>query len=235
MTLEELKRDVPKHSKNLITQNLVDVFNKLEEDEGHDFAEQYKQNFISMSSILKSGNYSVTDYTNAIKFVSYKLMENSDIDAYHMTFPDRVNRIMTKWREKGLDDETIRFKKLSPYVSAYKRNDIVMKVMEQALVPSKILNAPLFQQALNVQADLMLNANSEMVRMSAANSILQYTAPNETTKIELDVGVKGNDEVQALRDEMQRLAAQQQIAITSGSKTSAEIAESTLIIEVDDE
>ena len=78
--------------------------------------------------------------------------------------------------------------------------------MEQALVPSKILNAPLFQDALNVQAQLMYTATSEMVRTQAANSVLQYTAPNEIQKIELEIGVKGTDEVQALRDEMQRLA-----------------------------
>lgn len=34
----------------------------------------------------------------------------------------------------------------------------------------------IYQKAINVQADLMSNANSEMVRMQAANSILTHLA-----------------------------------------------------------
>ncbi len=238
MTLEELKASVPKHSKSLITQNIVNVFNELESEQGQDFAEHYKQNFISMSAILKSGSYSVTDYLNAVKFVSYKLLENSDIDSYHLTFPQRYQRLIDKWEPTGLTEEEIREQKISSFVAAYKRNELVLKLMEQALVPSRILNAPLFQAALNVQAELMYTARSEMVRSNAANSILQYTAPNEATKIELDVGVKNNDEIQSMRDEMQRLATQQKLAIESGTKTSEEIAESKLlhdIIDVEEE
>jgi len=51
------------------------------------------------------------------------------------------------------------------------------------------------------------------------------------TKIELDVGIKGSDEVQSLRDEMQRLALQQQIGIKAGTNTALEIAESRLLFE----
>ncbi len=231
MTIEELKAAVPKHQRGMITERIVNVFNQLESEEGEDFAEHYKQNFIGLSHILKSSNYSITDYINAVKFISYKLLENSDIDSYQMTFPERYARLLSKWQEEGMTEEEIRERKISPYVSAYKRNDIVKNLMEQALMPSRILNAPYFQQALNVQLDLMYNARSEMVKLGAAESVLKYTAPNESTKIELEVGVKGQDEVQALRDEMMRLASQQQLAIQSGINTSLEIAESKLLYE----
>jgi hypothetical protein len=231
MTLEELKENVPKHARNLVTQRIVDVFNKLEEEDGEEFAEVYKQNFISMSSVLKSKNYRISDYLNAVKYASYKLLDNSDIDAYHMTFPDRYKRLIDKWKDFG-SEEDIRMSKISPYVNAYKKSELVQKVLEQTLVPSHILNAPLFQEALNVQVSLMYGAKSEMVRQTAAESVLKYTKPPETQKIELEVGIKGQDEVQALRDEMSRLAAQQQQSISTGQVSSTDVAESVLIAEV---
>jgi len=232
MTLDELKGAVPKHSRGLINQRIVDVFNALELDEGEDFAEHYKQNFVSMSSIMKTGKFSTKDYINAVKYVSHKLLENSDIDAYHMTFPDRYNRLMNKWLEQGLAEDEIRGSKISPYVTAYKKTELVTKVLEQSLVPSRILNAPMFQDALNVQASLMYTARSEQVRSQAAESVMKYTMSPEVQKIELEIGIKGQDEILALRTEMHRLAEQQRGTIVSGTNTSLQIAEQKLLHDI---
>ena len=229
-TIEELKSIVPKHTRGLITQRIVDTLNHLEGEHGEDFAEHYKQNFISLSVVLKSSNYTMKDYTNAVKFVSHKLLENSDIDAYQMTFPDRYSRLLEKHRDFG-DETLIRNQKISPYVTAYKKNELVAKLTEQAMIPARILNAPMFQQALNVQLDIAMNGSNDMARTTAANSILTHLKQPETQKIELEVGVKGQDEISALRDEMRRLAGTQQNAIESGSNTSLEIAESRLLHE----
>ncbi len=230
MTLSELKASIPKHARTMITQDLVDNLNQLETEEGSEFAEHYKQNFISMSSILRDGTYGMYDYKNAVMFVAHKLLDNSDIDAYMMTFPDRYQRLLDKHVNFGNEDD-IRSSKISPFVSAYKKGELVVKLIEQSLVPARILNAPMFQQALNVQMELALTARSEMVRSTAANSLLTHLAQPEITKIELDIGIKGTDEVQSLRDEMRRLAAQQQSAIIDGANTSLQIAESSLFIE----
>jgi len=234
MTLDELKEAVPKHSRGLINQRIVDVFNALELDQGEDFAEHYKQNFVSMSSIMKTGKFSTKDYINAVKYVSHKLLENSDIDAYHLTFPERYNRLMSKWREldERMTEEEIRGSKISPYVTAYKKTELVTKVLEQSLVPSRILNAPMFQDALNVQASLMYTARSEQVRSQAAESVMKYTMSPEIQKIELEIGVKGQDEIMALRTEMHRLASQQQGTIESGTNTSLQIAEQKILHEI---
>jgi hypothetical protein len=231
MTLEELRAATPKHSRSLITPAVHATFERLEAEDGEDFAEHYRQNFVSMSSVMKSGSYSMKDYISAVKFVAHKLLENSDIDAYHLTFPERYQRLMDKWTETGMEEDEVRAQKISPFVTAYKKGELVQKLSEQALMPSKILNAPFFQDPLNVQATLMYTARSEMVRMSAANSVLTYTAPNEVHKFEMDVGVKGSDEIQAMRDEMQRLALQQQTSIVSGINTSLAIAESKIMHE----
>ena len=202
--------------------------NQLSSEEGVDFAEHYKQNFVSFSGVLRSGEYTTTDYTNAIKFVSHKLLQNSDIDSYQMTFPDRYARIMLQW-ENTMDEAAIRSEKISSFVSAYKQNQLVAKLIDQSLIPPRILNAPMFQQALNVQIELALTSRSDMVRTQAANSILQHLKQPETQHIALEVAVTGTDELQAMRDEMRRLAGSQQGAIQSGSNTSLEIAESRLL------
>ena len=231
MTLDELKAGIPKHTRNLVNQGVVDVFNGLEGEHGEDFAEHYKQNFVSMSSIMKGGLYSTKDYMNAVKYVAFKLLENTDIDSYMMTFPERYARLMRTHAAHG-DEAAIRSDKISPYVTAYKKNDIVVRVLEQSLVPSRILNAPMFQQALNIQMSIAMTSRSDQVRSQAAESVMKYTMSPEVQKIELEVGIKGQDEVMALRTEMHRLASQQQATIESGTKTALYIAEQKLLHDV---
>jgi len=231
MTIEELKAGIPKHTRSLITQNVVDVFNNLEGEHGEEFAEHYKQNFIGMSTVMKGGSFAVKDYINAVKFTSFRLLQNTDIDSYMLTFPDRYARLMDKHSDYG-DEATIRSDKISPYVTGYKQNPIVVRVTEQSLVPSRILNAPMFQQALNIQMSIAMTSRSDQVRSQAAESVMKYTMSPEVQKIELEVGVKGQDEVLALRTEMHRLASQQQATIESGTNTALDIAEQRLLHDV---
>jgi len=234
MTVDELKRSVPKHSHKYITQDVVDTLTALENDHDEVFAEAYKQNFISHTRVLMSGDYTMKDYINAVKFTSFRLMNHPDIDAYQLTFPDRYERLVRKWEAEGLDIEEIRSKKISPYVSMYKQNDLVAKITEQALIGPHILNAPMFQQALNEQMMIGLTARSEQVRSMALESVMKYTKAPETSKIELEVGIKGGDEIAALRTEMHRLAGMQQMSIESGASTSLEIAESKVMAHIEE-
>ncbi len=233
MTIDELKAGIPKHTRRLVTQNVVDVMNNLQGEHGEDFAEHYRQNFIGMSTVMKSGSFAVEDYINAVKFSSFRLLRNTDIDSYMLTFPDRYARLMEKHADFG-DAAAIRSEKISPYVTAYKQNPIVVRVTEQALVPSRILNAPMFQQALNIQMSIAMTARSEQVKSQAAESVMKYTMSPEVQKIELEVGVKGQDEILALRTEMHRLASQQQATIESGTNDALDIAEQKLLHDVID-
>ena len=118
---------------------------------------------------------------------------------------------------------------MSPYTSAYKKNKLVNQIFEQTLVPNHVLNAPLYQSALNVQADLMLSAKSEMVRMNAANSILTHLKAPEVTKIELDVDIKQTDSIAELQSTMSKLAEQQVSMIADGSAKAKEVVEMDII------
>ena len=229
ITIEELKASLPKSKRNHVTQSLVDTINSLNNDEDDVFSTAYKQNFTTFISVMRSGEYKITDYMNAVKYASFKLMEYSNVDAYIATFPDRYQRILEKYADFGSEEE-IRDKKLSPYVAMYNKNKLVNKIMEQAMIPVSLLNASLFQEALARQAYLMVNASSELVQTQAANSILVQLKPAETAKIELDIGIKENDAIAELRKATQELTRQNMLAIESGALTTKEAIEATIVM-----
>ena len=77
-TYDELVSLVPKKQKTLITQSLVDLMNAVGVND--DTAEEFKQNFVTYSSIIGEGKYSVTEYKNAIQFITLLMLED-------VTFP----------------------------------------------------------------------------------------------------------------------------------------------------
>ena len=97
---------------------------------------------------------------------------------------------------------------MSPYVTAYKKNKLVNAVFEQTIVPSHVLNAPMYQEALNELAYIMMKGKSEMAKVQAATSILTHTKAPETTKIELDIAV-GTSALDDLNDQLTAVAGAQ--------------------------
>lgn len=204
---------VPKTQRGMITPEFVDKLNEWNTDPK--LVDSFKENLLSYTGVLKDGKYKIEDYVYAVKYVSYKLLGSSDIDAYAITFPDRYQRLT----DEGLDRNGI-----SPYAAAYKKNKLVNAIMEQTLVPSHVLNAPLHQTALNELAQIMMYGKSEMARVNAATSILAATKQPEKTKIELDISVNNKDAISELRRATEELAAAQLESIKAGAsvKTIAE-------------
>lgn len=216
--LDALKDIVPRNQRGLVTQELVDKLNEWNEDPK--LMDTYKENIMSYVGVLRDGKYKLTDYIHAVKYVSYKMMGFSDIDAYAITFPDRYQKLV---------DEGISRSDMSPYTSAYKKNKLVNAIIEQTLIPSHILNAPLHQQALNELAQIMVYGKSEMARVNAANAILGATKAPEAQKIELEIGVKKDSAIADLRKATEELMEQQKLAIMGGSVSVAQVAASTII------
>ena len=222
LTKDQFVRVLPKHVKSRVTDELVDEINGLITDPK--LRENYRENLLSYTSVLADGKYKIGDYINAVKYVSYKLLGSSNIEAYSKTFPDRFQRLV----QEGADDKTI-----SSYSTAYNKNKLVNLIFEQTLVPSHILNADLYQKALNVQAQLMISAASEKVRSDAANSLLTHLKMPETTKIELDVGIKVDKSIEDLRTTTLELVKQQRLMLESGAMNAKEVAHSNLIIDAE--
>lgn len=221
LTREEISSAMPAHLKNSVSDGLVARVNAIANDPLESV--HIRENFISYTHVLKEGKFKIDDYLNAAAYVTYKMMGFTNQDSYARTFPDRIRRL----RAEGRDTQAI-----SSYVSAYNKTKLVNLIWEQTLIAPWVLNQDLHQQALYVQADLMVNAKSEMVRTTAANSVLAALKRPENAKITLDVDVADVSGITELKDMVGRLAEAQQRTIEGGGSTKS-IAHSELFDDED--
>lgn len=217
ITEDELKQAVPAAMKTLVTQQMVDNFNKISVDP--EFVDTLRDNVISYASVLKDGKYRIADYLSAVMYVSYKAMGYNNQEAYSRTHPDRYNALVARGASQ---------KDISAYVAAYHKNQLVNKIMEFVAIPTWVLNQDMFQKALNVQADLMVNAQSEKVRTDAANSILTHLKRPETKGLDIKISTEDNSGMTELKNMLSSLA-QKQIEMIEGGVSAREIAHSKLI------
>lgn len=220
-TIDVLKKSLPDKYKNNINQELLDSINTTLSDP--DLYETYRDNFVTYMSVLNDGKYKITDYLNAVKYCTQRLMGKSQIDSYIATFPDRYDNMIKNGKTS---------KEMSSIITVYNKSKLVNSIMEQSMIPSWILNQDMYQKAINVQAEIMMTANSDKVRSDAANSLLTHLKPPETKKVELDIGLKQGSEVDSLRSIIAELAGERKRMIETGVVSVKETAEAKLIAQV---
>lgn len=218
LTQEQFEKVLPKTIKGKITAGVLDTVNTLMKDPV--LRENYRDNLLSYTSVMKDGRFKLQQYIDAVRYVSYKLMGASNIEAYTKTFPDRFQRLV----DEGADDKTI-----SSYCAAYNKTILVNKILEQTMVPVHVLNADIYQKAIKTQAELMITANSEKVRSDAANSLLTHLKAPEVAKMELNVTTNQDSAVDDLRDAARELVKQQKQMLTQGSMSVKDLAHSDII------
>lgn len=219
-TKEQFINCLPAQVKKSVNQDLIDSVNKTLSDP--EFYEQYRDNLLSYSNVLAQGKFKLQNYIDAVRYVSYKLMGDTNIKAYSKAFPEKIERF---------NKQGVASKDVASYVSAYNKSKLVNLIFEQSLVPSWVLNQDLYQKALNTQAELMLTANSEKVRSDAANSLLTHLKQPETQKVQLDIGVQEDKTIESLRATTMELVAQQKAMLKAGAITAQEAAHSKLVVE----
>lgn len=215
LTLEMFRQALPDKVKKSVNQELVDQINTTLSNP--DEFEAYRDNLLSYTRVMADGRFKVQEYVNAVRYVSFKLMGATNIEAYTKTFPDKYQRFV---------GQGVAAKDIASYVTAYNKSKLVNLIFEQTLIPSFVLNQDLYQKALNVQADLMITARSEKVRSDAANSLLTHLKPPEAQKVELEIGLKEDSSIAMLRVATMELARQQRLAMEAGTMTAKEAAHS---------
>lgn len=208
LTLPIVEKALPANLRSFASQALVDRINNAVSDPI--IAEQIQQNFISYTGVLQDGKYKTDDYLNAVMYVSFKLMGDSNQDAYFKTFPQRHAALLAKGTSP---------KDISAYVAAYNKGKLVNAIMEQTLVPSWVLNQNLYQEAINHQAFLMTNAKSEFVQQQAANSLLAHLTKPEKAGPLVSLHVGDTAGMTELKDLLLQVAARQREAIQNGVPT----------------
>lgn len=223
ITIEEFKDAMPAHIRKNINPELIDVINTAIAD-----PEQlavFRENVIGLTSVMKEGKFKITDYLSAVKFVSHRLLGDNQVTAWSKTFPDRYSNLI----QRNVDRSEI-----GALCSRYGSSKLVILLMGQTMMPTHILNAPLYQKAINVQADLMMNAKSEKVRSDAAANLLMTLKPPEVQKVELNIGVKEDSTIQELRETTMALARQQRQMIEVGAMSVKAIAQSKIAAVIED-
>lgn len=217
LALESVRKLVPKNQRTLITQEFLD---KLEASVSDSLvAEQFKENFVTYLNVLSKGKYKMEDYINAVKYVSFKLLGYSNINAYTATFPERYERLKAEGQTQ-----------IEAFVSMYNKNKLVMQIYEQTIVPSYVLNAPMHQQALNTLAAMIVDDDVRgMTKVKACEAILQYTKQPDIVKGELTIGIEQSDTINDLREITENLADTYRMMLEKKGMKLKDVAEANII------
>ena len=218
LELEVVKKVLPRSHATMITQDFLD---RIEHSiDNTEIAESFKENFITYSKVLQQGKYKIDSYVNAVKYVSYKLLGYSNIDAYAATFPDRY----AKLKKSGSN--------IDGYVSMYNGGKLVNLIYEQTLVPSYVLNAPYHQEAINTLVEMIRDPSVKgMTKVKACEAVIAATKAPEITKSELSINVEQSDTINELRDVTEKLAGTLRDTLM-GKKTSLSDIASMRIVDV---
>ena len=92
-----LPPDMQKH----VNKEVRDNVNKLLTDV--DYAEQYRENLLSYTTVLTKGKFKLSGYIKAVKYVSLCLQGHSSNDAFSITFPEKID----KWDKDNVDSSTV--------------------------------------------------------------------------------------------------------------------------------
>lgn len=223
LTIQQVTQAMPPNLKGMVSQEYVDKINNIVTDPI--MAEQIRDNFISYTRVLQEGKFKTQDYLNAVVYVSFKLMGMSNQDAYFKTFPDRHANLIAAGASA---------KDISAYVSIYNKGKLVNLILEQTLVPTWVLNADNFQKAINVQVDLMMNAQSEKVRSDAANSLLTHLAKPKDAGPLINLNLGETSGMKDMRAMLEELAERQRQVIQGGVMTARDVAHQKLVKDDED-
>ena len=211
LSIDQFKRCLPSNLKGNVTDLIVERFNEVLNDPIA--REAIADNLLGFTNVISQGKFKLESYLYAVKYVTYKAMGDTNIQAYRKTFPQRVQDLI----DKGVPDKDI-----NSMVSAYNKSKLVTLLFEAMMIPTYILNQDVFQEAINVQRKLMLDPTVKpLVRCQAAKALMDTLKPPEVKQMELAVSVKETDTVTELRKATTELARAQIDALRKGGSLEA--------------
>ncbi len=208
LTVDVVKNLVPKTYKGMIDEPLVETINRLSDDPT--YGDEFKESFITYTTVLnRNTNWGIGKYLDAIKFHSLSTTGISLVDAYCLTFPDRLARRIELGKSKA---------EMTGEAARYNKGILLNAIREQALVPLHLVNQGTTQLAINTLTKLMLTARSEVAKVSAATALLKELRPPEAQQVELQIGL--SDEVTEMHkkqtDSLLQIAENQRKMLEAG-------------------
>ena len=169
--------------------------------------ESYRNNIIGHTHILRGSAYSLRDYANACRFVTFIMLGDLQKHAYMRTFPDRYK----SFKAKQLNE-----KQISARISMYAKGKLVQQIRENAEMPLWLANLDNMQAAVNQQVYLMKHAESERVQSDAANSVMTHLKRPEAMKIDIETTEKSGSVISEVLGAAERIIAKQLEQVEAG-------------------
>lgn len=212
LELEVLQEQLGKKGK-LITQDVVDELNKLEEDPDYGF--EFTDYYVRYFNILEKNNqWTTPKYMNALKFFSLVESNHSLVDAYVKTFPERLEaRLARGQRKQDMGGEA----------SRYNASELVNEIRKVARIPVELTNYHSFQAAIRRSVELMNDPEvSPAVQQKAAETLIRELKPKEDATVNIKVGMSDEAKSQQAKlvDHIGQIALQQQKMLAAGMSIS---------------
>lgn len=189
-----------------------------------DELERFKENFITFTTALKDGKYSIQQYIDAVKYVSFKKMGMTNLESFKRTFPNKMKRYNAEGKSVAA---------INAFVSGYNSTKIVTNIFEHSMIPIHVLNQDAVQEAINAQLKILRTSKNDLAIVKAADSLMNHLKPPVDTKIQLDVSVDNSSYLEDIRNETERLAEVQHAAIKKGIASPKDIARSKVVGEAE--
>lgn len=218
VSVDELKSALPEKIRKNISPTVMAAVNDVLADP--EVYETYRENLLGYAHVLQHGRFKMVNYVHAVKYVSYKLLGKVNKDAFRLVFPEKVKQ----WTDDGVEA-----KDQASYITAYNTSKLVNLIYEQTLIPVHVLNRDNYQRAINTQITLMLTAKSEMVRTTAANSVMTHLKPPERTTVDINVHTESDSAIDNLLRSTGELIAQQKAMMKSGALNAQDIARQRIV------
>ena len=222
VTKEEMLEALPAHMRR--TMNDASYMNLCAALTDRDELQRFKENFVSFSTALIGGKYSVQQYMDAVMYVSFKKMGLTNLASFKRTFPVKMKR----YYAEGKSDASI-----NALVCGYNTTKLVTKIFDQSMIPVHILNADAVQEAINAQLKILRTSKNELAITKAADSLLNHLKPPVESKVTLDIGIAETPMLREVKVETERLAQQQLDMIKNGLYTAKQVAEMRVVGEAE--
>ena len=234
VTVEELKKIFPK-KKESITEELVDIINDANNNPFFS-GDEFISTVITYKDVLEKNKASIKDYLTAIRFCAY--LESED---FNLTEAFIKSHSHTEFVQKNMNSPTTssEYRQLTNAASRYRKRPIVVQILTQSQLGLHLMFQGELYRAINVLSDIMVNGRSEMARVAAAKEILANVKAPETTKIELDIGLRNENAMESLNAQLAQFAMESYNQLKNGQTDlkqlgSMKIEEEVIDAEVDD-
>ena len=218
----KVKQCLPNKFAEIIGDELIDKIDALILQDS-EIKDNIFENLVDFKEILMAGNIKVDSFVNSTLYVSYYLLGKTRADSFTKVYPGRIARFNKEGKSIGT---------INNIINGYHRSKLVQNMLGQCQMPSYVMFRNVFFKAVKVQVEIMEDDDvSATVRQKAACSLMGHLKEPEIQKVELDVTHKeeGTDIIKELLNATKKLAVTQGLAISNGSKTAKEIANSDIV------